>query len=218
MTMQLPFTTEQFLQVFRQYNEGVWPAQILLNTFAVIAIVLAFQKKAYSGKIISYILAFFWYWTGLIYHAFFFSSINPAAYVFGGACVLQGGLFHWIGGFKNRMEYRARFDVQGSTGAILMLYALVIYPLLGYWAGHGYPHSPTFGAPCPTTIFTFGLLLWTVGKLPRYLLIIPALWSLVGFSAAVTLGIKEDIGLVVAGILGVSLLIFSQHRAELQQS
>ncbi len=204
--MNLPFTVDQFLGIFRQYNEAVWPAQILLNIFALGAIGLAFYNRTYSSKIISYILAFLWYWTGLIYHISFFSNINGAAYVFGGACVLQGGLFHWIGGVKNRMTFRARFDVRGSLGVLFTAYALLIYPLLGYWFGHVYPQSPTFGAPCPTTIFTFGMLLWTERGFPRYLLIIPGLWSLLGFSAALSLGIKEDIGLLIAGIVGTAML------------
>ncbi len=215
--MNLPFTIGQFLGVFQRYNEAVWPAQILLTGFALAAIVLAFQKKPYNGKIISYILAFLWYWMGMIYHISFFSAINSAAYFFGGAFMLQGGFFHWIGGFKNQIGFRARFGIRGSVGAILMLYALLVYPLLGHWIGHVYPQSPTFGAPCPTTIFTFGMLLWTDGKFPRYLLIVPALWSLLGFTAALTLGIKEDIGLLIAGILTVLLLLLPDRRTALSQ-
>ena len=31
--MKLPFTPDQFLDVFRQYNTAVWPMQILLLTW-----------------------------------------------------------------------------------------------------------------------------------------------------------------------------------------
>jgi len=41
---------------------------------------------------------------------------------------------------------------------------------------------------------------------PRYALIIPLLWSSIGFTAALTLGIREDIGLLVAGLVGTVLL------------
>lgn len=204
--MDFPFTVDQFLDVFRQYNEAIWPAQIFLNLLAFIAIVLAFWKKPYSGKLISYILAFLWFWTGIIYHILFFSTINPIARVFGSIFILQGGLFHWIGGVRNRIEYEVKFDLRGSLGLVFVFYGLLIYPLLGTWIGHVYPMSPTFGAPCPTTIFTFGVLLWTQGKFPRFLLIIPAFWSLLGFTAASTMGIKEDLGLLVAGIVGTTLL------------
>lgn len=66
---------------------------------------------------------------------------------------------------------------------------------------------PVFGVtPCPTTIFTFGLLLWTASRVPLYIIVIPFIWSLIGVSAAINLGIIEDYGLVVAGVAG-SILI-----------
>ncbi len=88
-----------------------------------------------------------------------------------------------------------------------MFYALIIYPMLSYFNGHIFPASPTFGLPCPTTIFTFGILLWTSQRVPIFLLIIPFLWSLVGGSAAFLLGILEDTGLPIAGMLAVFLLV-----------
>jgi hypothetical protein len=39
-------------------------------------------------------------------------------------------------------------------------------------------------------------------------LVIPFLWSLLGISASYQLGVREDIGLLVAGVLGVGLLIW----------
>jgi hypothetical protein len=95
------------------------------------------------------------------------------------------------------------------------------YPLLGSAFGHLYPVSPVFGvAPCPTVIFTFGLLLWSTARVPGYVLVIPFLWSLLGFSAAVSLGMREDYGLVVAGLLGTALLLLRGRlvRAEHRRS
>jgi hypothetical protein len=86
---------------------------------------------------------------------------------------------------------------------------MLVYPLLGTLLGHGYPRSPSFGvAPCPTTIFSFGLLLLTSAKVPRSVLVIPFLWSLLGFTAALLLGVREDSGLLVAGVLSVALLLW----------
>jgi hypothetical protein len=63
------------------------------------------------------------------------------------------------------------------------------------------------------TIFTFGLLLWTERPVPRMLLVIPLLWSLLGVSAAIALDVGEDLGLVVAGLLATALLLWRDHRA-----
>ena len=63
---------------------------------------------------------------------------------------------------------------QEVVGGLFLLYALAIYPLLGWLSGHTYPRSPSFGlTPCPVTIFSVGLLLWTTGRVPKYLLVIP---------------------------------------------
>ena len=55
--MGMPFTVEQFFDVFRRYNEAVWPAQWVLVTLAVVATVLALRTRANGGRIISGILA-----------------------------------------------------------------------------------------------------------------------------------------------------------------
>ena len=81
--MNLPFSIKQFLDVFGIYNQAVWPMQIVLYLFAVVAIVLAFKKFKNSDKIVSIILAFFWLWIGIVYHLIYFTAINKAAYFFG---------------------------------------------------------------------------------------------------------------------------------------
>lgn len=92
---------------------------------------------------------------------------------------------------------------------LLIAYAMIVYPVIGTVLGHGYPSSPSFGvAPCPTTIFTFGLLLCTNARVPKSLLVIPLIWSLIGFYAAVSLGIREDIGLLLAGLVCAGLIFW----------
>lgn len=60
--------------------------------------------------------------------------------------------------------------------------------------------------PCPTTIYTFGLLFWAVRPIPRHLLVIPLLWSFIGSTAVFLLSVVQDLGLLVAGLL--VLLLF----------
>ena len=215
--MKLPFSLEQFLGIFQTYNNAIWPTQILLNLLALIAIILAFRKISASSKIISAILGFLWLWTGVVYHLVYFSSINKAAYVFGTLCVFQGLIFFFAGVYRSSLSFRFQSNVQGIIGALFILYALVIYPVSGYLLGHIYPASPTFGAPCPTTIFTFGLFLWTDKIFPRYILVIPLLWSIIGFTAALSLTIREDVGLLIAGLLG-TLLILLRKRGQISST
>ncbi len=180
--------------------------QLVLNLLAVIAVFLAIWKFKYTDRTISIILAFLWIWTGLVYHILFFTSINKLAYVFGGLASLQGLLFFIAGFYQQKLSFKSHHEAYSIVGGFFILYGLLIYPILGYFLGHGYPHSPTFGAPCPTTIFTFGLLLWTDRKLPKYLLVIPLLWSMIGFFAAINWGVLEDIMLLIAGLTATAMI------------
>lgn len=205
--MNLPFTTEQFLANFTQYNETIWPLQIVLYGLAIIALAFLFKKPRHADTGIALILGCLWLWMGAVYHLGFFSAINPLSTVFGALFILQGMLFLWYGVQKDAIRFTLVKTRETIIGAFFIAYGLAIYPLLGYVFGHVYPESPTFGAPCPTTIYTFGLLLFTTNTFPKRLLIIPLLWSFIGFTAALTLGITEDVMLLVSGIVTTALLI-----------
>jgi len=205
--MTLPFDVAQFLAVFARYNEAVWPAQVVLTVLAVAAVGLALRARAWSDRAVSGVLALFWIWMGLVYHVAFFSAINPAATVFGASFVLEGIALAALGGVAGRLRFRFRPSVQGGVGAVLLAYALVGYPLLGVALGHRYPATPTFGLPCPTTIFTLGVLLWAEPPVPQTLLLVPLIWSAIGTSAAILLGVRQDLGLGMAGLV-TGLLIF----------
>ncbi len=154
------------------------------------------------------VLSFFWVWMGVVYHILYFSSINRAAYFFGAVFIVQGLVFLYFGVLKEKIKFNFNLDLSGIIGLGLIVYALAAYPIIGYFAGHIYPRSPTFGVPCPTTIFTFGLLLHSTTRVPWFIVLIPLLWSLIGFSAALNLSVKEDFGLPVAGMLASPILLF----------
>lgn len=210
--MQIPFSLSDFLNVFKNYNRAVIPLQIVFYFIAFLCIYLLFTEFKNVNKIISIVLSFFWLWIGVVYHIIFFSKINNAAYFFGALFIIQGLLFAIWGIYKNDLSFKYRKSTKNIVGIILLLYALIIYPVLGYQLGHVYPYSPTFGLPCPTTIFTLGILLLVNKRIPVFLLIIPLLWSIIGFSAAINLTIYEDRGLIIAGITAVILLLIGNRN------
>jgi len=210
--MKLPFTLEQFLDIFRQYNISVWPIQVVLVVLALAATYFSIFKRSYSDKIIVSVLTFLWLWMGIVYHLIHFSSINKAAIVFGLLFIIQALLIFYLGIIKNKLRFQFSLNRYGITGMVLILFALIIYPLLAYRLGHVYPSSPTFGLPCPTTIFTFGILLFSSSRVPFIVFIIPAIWSIIGFSAAVSLGMKEDTGLLIAALICTIMAIYKNMR------
>lgn len=207
----LPFSEEEFLRVFADYNRAVWPAQPVLYAAAVLTLYIAFKRRPYSGRVVAAFLALSWLWMGIAYHLTFFASINKAAYLFGAFFILQGLLFLEWGVHKPPTRFRPGADLYGMAAAALLAYSLAVYPALGYLLGRAHPAAPTFGLPCPTTIFTFGLLLCVDGRVPLRLLTIPLAWSLLGASAATALGINEDYGLIVAGP-SAAILIVRRNR------
>ncbi len=206
--MDLPFTIEQFFNVFQSYNTAIWPAQIIAYLLGIGVIALAFRENKHYGHIISGILALFWIWIGIFYHMLYFSAINPIALAFGVLFVLEGLLFIIVGSISDKLSFDFSPKRDQIIGAIFILYAMIAYPLMGFAFGHWYPQAPMFGvAPCPTTIFTFGLLLWTKKPVPVYLIAIPFIWAIIATMAAVSLQVPQDYGLGIAGIIGTILVI-----------
>lgn len=208
----IPFTTEQFLNVFERYNVDVWPAQIFLFAIAWCALALALRRTAGFGRSINGILAFLWLWSGAVYHWLYFSTINKLAIFFGALFIFQASLFIYAG-VSGKLSFRFRLNTYGLVGALFFVYALFIYPVLGYYLGHRYPLAPTLGVPCPITIFTFGMFLWAERKFPLYLMIVPLSWSLIAVSAALSLRMFEDFGLLAASLIGWLLVVLRNRNA-----
>lgn len=134
--MGIPFTAAQFFDVFRRYNEAVWPLQLLLLTAALVAVLMAFRGGARAGRLLSGILAILWLWMGAIYHIAFFRSINPAAWVFDALFIVQGSLFAWFGVWKAQLTCGVRRDTPSVADALLIVYALSLPdPGVPWWAG-----------------------------------------------------------------------------------
>jgi len=198
--MNLPFTSSEFFEVMAAYNRGVWPAQVALELSAVAVVWLALRRPASAGVWVSAILASLWTWTGLAYHWAFFTGINKAAWAFGALCLAGATSFAWFGVARHRIKVSFELGRRGLVGWMLVAFALVLYPALGVVVGHRYPAFPTFGLPCPTTIFTVGVLLLMRPDTPRWVYVAPLIWSAVGASAAFLLGVYQDLGLVASGL------------------
>lgn len=211
--MNLPFTLEQFLQVFAAWNTAIWPLQILATLLGVMAIVLLLRPGPTAARFICGILSLFWAVMAIGYHWMFFTAINPAAWLFGTLFLLQAVLFLVEGVVRGRLQYAFTADTRGLIGALLIGYGLVIYPLIGLLLTHPWPETPLFGvAPCPTTIFTLGLLVLARHPAAWLLAVIPLLWSAIGGSAAFQLGVPQDYGLPLAAGLWLALHIAQRRQ------
>jgi hypothetical protein len=208
--MTLPFTGEAFFDIFRAYNEAVWPAQLLLMVLALLAVALVWRPRAGSSVAVSAVLALLWAWLALAYHLVFFARINPLAYGFAAASLAGALVIFWQGVIGRRLRFRRVAGLRGTAGAALIGFALVVYPLWSWQAGHPWPAMPTFGLPCPTTLFTIGMLAFLEQPHPRSVYVVPVLWALVGSQAAFLLDVPQDFALVPAAVAG---LVFARQGA-----
>jgi hypothetical protein len=209
--MNLTLTLANLLAAFEKYNVAIWPMQVLGYALGLVALFFAIKRSSYSSRIVTAILCFLWLWTGIVFFPLFFAPVYTPAYAFGLLFIIQGVLF-LLGVLKPRLFFGFKGDVYAIVGLLFIAYAMLGYPAFGYFLGHVYPRTPPFGlTPCPTTIFTFGLLLLTEKRVPVLSLIIPLLWAL-SAPMPVSVGILEDIGLLISGVLGTAMIVYRDRK------
>lgn len=204
--MHPPFTAEQFFDVFRRYNEAVWPAQIGLVTIGLFTAFAAWRANMRPSwrwaRVAIVLLAVLWLWSGIVYFKMFFASITPAGEIFGSLFIAEAGLL-LLSAWQNDTTFERTSRANFVVAACIIGYALLLYPILGVVLGQHYPATPTFGAPCPIVIFTFGVFCFLPANIPRFAIAIPVLWALLGSYAAFGFGVREDLGLVAAAIAAI---------------
>jgi hypothetical protein len=204
--MTLSVDLEQLLSVFAAYNLAIWPMQVFAYLAGMVALYSATKQTRFSDNIASGILSFFWVWTGAVFCVFFWAPSYPAAYAFGVLYVTQGVVF-LLNAIKPALSFKSQRNAFALIGWLFIAYAMAGYPLVGYFLGHVYPRSIPFGlVPCPTAVFTLGLLMLTDKGVPRHVLVIPAIWSICAI-VPVASGIYEDAGLILAGLVCIPLLL-----------
>ena len=202
--MTLPFSVAEFLQVLREYNERTWPAAVLLPFVGLAASWLLLSERTAARRVSLALVGALWGWSAIAYHLAFFARINPAAGAFAAAALLQAAGFVYAA-MKTPALRSGRLDAGRMLGGALIAFALIVYPILSYAAGHRYPELPTFGLPCPTTIFTIGVVATLHDELPWWYAVIPLLWAAIGTSAAFQLGMTEDLSLAASALLFVAV-------------
>jgi hypothetical protein len=214
--MQLPFSPDAFFDVFARYNLALWPVvrTLWLVAAAVLVAVAGGPPRVVTDRLAALLLVVLWLWSGAVYHALYFTAINPAAWVFAAFFVLEAGLLAWFGLLRNQLTFGSASPRVQGLGIALALYGLA-YPVVNLALGHPYPTTPTFGVPCPTTLFTVGLLL-TCHRPPVAVTLIPVLWSVIAGSAALSLGVPADLVLLACAVLLLAQVFLGRVRRPIQ--
>ena len=215
-------SVEQFFELIKSYNNTFWPLIFITYFLGLMIIYLSRNKSENSDKIISGILAFLWIWSGLVFWIGTFGSYTftmfdisiPGMWIMLGiGFIVQGCIFIFFGIMKSSLSFKIEKNNYFYLGIILIIYAMVLYPIIGFLTGRPYPVYPTFGiAPCPITIFTFGILFWTNKKVNVIIIIFPLIYSLCGIIPLVMYGVIADLGLIIFGIIGSSLIVYRDKQ------
>lgn len=210
----LPFDGPTWLAILGQYNTAIWPLHGIGALLALAAVGLVVPGSRPAGRVIGLLLGVLWIWTGV---AFFGGSLAPfhfASEWLAGVFVAQGLMLV----FALTLMGQARFGWSGGlagSGAVLMIvYALVGYPLLDLaLTGTPWTQLQYVGvAPGPVMLLTLGLLLLVPSRPPLVLAIIPLLWALVTGYMAWGLDLPLEYLPALLGIASFAVLVALRFR------
>lgn len=212
----MPFTPSQFIALFERYNSAVWPLQLvtLAAAITVLGLLAARPRRRSTDVAILAVLVGFSVTTGAGYFLCGFTQLSPAGYPFAAIFLGEAAVLAHAARRPGTLTFSAAPGWRAVAGTIVLAYALVGYPAVGLLMGRPPVQSPWLGVvPCPTTIFTIGLLLRSSSRTPARYLALPILWSFIGTTAAVRFGVLEDLGMTAAAIAGVASLVLRRAPA-----
>lgn len=208
-----PFTLQEFLDLIGSYNTAYWPLPLITYGLSIIAVILAWLKSGSASKAVTVILSLFWLWIGIVFYGFWLSKLSTLALIFTVPLVIQAVLFAWKGVFRSDFTFKPRADIYGLVGGLAILYSLAGYPLIETLLGRGYPQTLLIGmTPCPTAVFTLGMLLWSAHPTPWLVAAFPVFYAIVNGIIVPTVGIVEDLGMLAVGLITFGLLLFRNKK------
>jgi hypothetical protein len=205
-----PLGGNELLELFTRYNQDLWPVHIGTYSLGLVAIGALFvRRRGAADHAITGILAILWLWLGAVFQAMYATDVDRTlGLVYAALFVAQAALLLGAGVVGRELAFQPRNGWSGVLGWTALAYAAVVYPAVGWALGHGWPEAPLLGmAPCPTTIATFGFLLLARPPVPRRLLAVPLIWALLAPPAAMARGVYEDAGLLLVGVLAVTVIV-----------
>lgn len=210
----MPFTVDQFFDVFGRYNSLLWPVVLLLWLVSAATIVWWARTGVRASRLVATLLAFHWAWSGVAFHWAFFVANNPAARFFGALFLFQAVCLAWVGVARPHLRFSPGRDGWRLVGFALIVYSF-LYPALSLAAGHAWPRVPLFAVPCPTTLLTSGLLLTLDGPMPIAIAVSTIAWAAIGGSGSILFNVQPDFALPLAGLLVLAraIVVRVQNRS-----
>jgi hypothetical protein len=177
----LMFSARTYFRLLELYNRDTWPLHLLAAGAGVALVLCARRTDARSGRIAAILLGLCWLWVAWAFHTARYATINSAAPYFATGFVFQGALLLFAGNLPANRD---------GPGLVLLLLALLGYPLLAPLSGRPWTQAEVFGmAPDPTAAATLALL----ALAPRaswVLWPVPLLWSAISGATLWTMQVR----------------------------
>lgn len=210
----LLFSARTYYRLFEIYNRAIWPTQILALLLGFLILWWLYRAGAWQAAVVTMILAAGWLWTAWAYLVEHYDTINWAARYFAVAFVMEALLLIWAGVVRSRLSFQPRRDWIGRTGAVLVLFALVVQPLIGPLVGRDWTQAEIFGiTPDPTVLATLGVLLTVDRRFPWALAIIPLIWCALSGATLWTMGSPDAWVMPVATLSALGLALYRMLAA-----
>lgn len=204
----LMFSQQTYYRLFELYNLEWCPLQILALVLGAAVLALGWRGGARAGRAIAALLALCWLWIAWGFHWQRYASINWAASYFALAFVAQALLLLWAGVVRGRLTPLPATRLQQRAGLGLLLFALLLFPLMGPLLGRSWTQAEVFGmAPDPTALATLGVLLLAGARPAWGLFPIPVAWCLLSGATLWTMESPDFAIVPLAALLALILAV-----------
>ncbi len=209
---------ENLLAQIGQYNQALFPFSILvpsaLALMAIVLVIFSFARRdARSNALMKLFLALLYMIAGLetLYHVFLAEVI--VGYIVGAVIMWVFSLLFVWDVFHKQTAFRlsSRTDLR-ILSLLLMIYGIFVYPLVEWVLGFTWPEMVFFGAECPSTIFTIGLLIGSIPRVNKVIYTVLSAGAVISGGIFSMLGATFDIPYFASGICALIMLI--KYRKE----
>ncbi len=196
----LLFAPRTYWRLFELHNEAWWPLPLLMPPLVLLLLVLALR-----GRVLPVLLALalVWAFVGWAFVSGRYAAINWAAgYAVPLFALQAAGLAY--AAFRAPHIAIGRMSPAHWTAGVLIIVALVVYPLLAPLQGRPWLAAEIVGlAPDPTAIASIGLLMLLRSPLAAWLRVVPSLWCMLAALTLWTMGSMQ--GWLPLGALAIAL-------------
>ncbi|MHA1207992.1 MAG: DUF6064 family protein [Candidatus Freyarchaeota archaeon] len=207
---------DKLLGLIGVYNQRFFPFSIILPVLlATSALVLTYycfvRPGERSSKVMKIFLGILYGVAGLETFSAFLFGATDISYIVGAVIMWIFSTLFLLDIFWKETEFKLPHPKDLLIISLtLIVWGIFVYPLTEWLLGFTWPGMVFFGAECPSTIFTIGLLVGALPKVNKMLFALLSIGAIVSGGFFSFLGATFDIAYFASGVVG--LLMLTKYR------